>query len=257
VEYLEKAIARMDQKPDLMAQLSKDEFHHLRSSFMNLLRQFVKALQHNISMEGYLVHEINTPLTVARNKIEEVESRHKIDMGDVKNILSNLAKFAQDFLSWASLQYIPVENTQVFAIDVAEFCRKTVADLKPIYGERVKLTVKSPARAFASLSDMEHILQNLIVNALKYSPTTEDVLIEVQEDGVSVKDSGPGLSDEVMKSLGKPFNYGPHSPTSGKSTGMGLALVCAVANRYNWKLSFTANKPRGLTATIHFATEKE
>jgi len=250
VDFLEKAIARMDERPHLFAELTKDEFYELRASFVSLLRQFVKSLQHNISMEGYLVHEINTPLTVARNKIEEIERARGFNMGEVKDILSNLAKFAQDFLSWASLQYIPVENTQVFAIDVAEFARKMIADLQPIYGDRVRLEVKAHPRAFASLSDMEHILQNLLVNALKYS--SGPVTTVVGEECVSIEDEGPGLSAQVRESLGKPFNYGPHTPSSGKSTGMGLALVHAVAGRYDWKLSFESRAPRGLNATIHF-----
>jgi signal transduction histidine kinase len=255
LEYLEQALVRLDKNPDLLARLAKDEFHQLRSAFQKLLRQFVASLQHNISTEGYLVHEINTPLTVAKNKVEETEVRHGLDMSEIKTILSNLAKFAQDFLSWSSLQYLPVESSQLFAIDVVDFCRRTMKDLKPIYGDRMELTSHASPRAFASLSDMEHVLQNLLVNALKYSPPESKVLVEVDQRGLSISDEGPGLGPQVLKKLGRPFNYGPQAPVLGKSTGMGLAVVVAVTDRYGWKLRFEERKPRGLKVHIQFETE--
>jgi signal transduction histidine kinase len=78
---------------------------------------------------------------------------------------------------------------------------------------------------------MEQVLNNLVGNAIKYSPHGRSiVMIDVyQEDGnlvIRVKDDGPGIPLEEQANLFKAFSRTSVRPTGGEqSTGLGLLIA--------------------------------
>lgn len=76
----------------------------------------------------------------------------------------------------------------------------------------------------------EQVLNNLIGNAVKFSPpgSTVEVRLARREEGValSVRDQGAGIRPEELETLFRPFQKGRNRSTAGeKSTGLGLAIV--------------------------------
>ena len=85
-------------------------------------------------------------------------------------------------------------------------------------------------QAFADPKFIKEVLDNLVSNAVKFSPPGTAVLLRVErgEHGVitSVEDQGPGLTDQDKKSLFGRFARLSAKPTGGeKSTGLGLSIV--------------------------------
>jgi signal transduction histidine kinase len=77
---------------------------------------------------------------------------------------------------------------------------------------------------------MDQVLNNLISNALKFSPPDTTVTVSVCRSGdhvtVSVKDEGPGIPEEERDRLFKPFSKTSVRATGGeKCTGLGLSIV--------------------------------
>lgn len=77
---------------------------------------------------------------------------------------------------------------------------------------------------------IEQVLNNLIGNAVKYSPpgSTVEVRLAAADGGVSiaVRDQGKGIAAEELDRLFQPFKTGPSRGTAGeKSAGLGLAIV--------------------------------
>ena len=86
----------------------------------------------------------------------------------------------------------------------------------------------------ADESAVEQILDNLISNAIKYSPTgtTVNCVILAEEKGVRVeiRDQGPGLSEKDQQNLFKKFSRLTPRPTGGESSnGLGLWIVQRMA----------------------------
>jgi signal transduction histidine kinase len=78
------------------------------------------------------------------------------------------------------------------------------------------------------------ILDNLISNAVKYSPPNSSVLVQVSTENdevlVAVKDEGPGISDDDQTKLFRKFMRLTARPTAGESsTGLGLSIVKKLA----------------------------
>ncbi len=73
-------------------------------------------------------------------------------------------------------------------------------------------------------------MENLVTNAIKYSPLGKPVRVAVRRtDGLvrfEVRDEGPGLTDEDMGRLFQRFGRATVAPTGGESsTGLGLSIV--------------------------------
>ncbi|MBC7471358.1 MAG: response regulator, partial [Ramlibacter sp.] len=75
---------------------------------------------------------------------------------------------------------------------------------------------------------IEQILNNLITNALKFSPAGGEVQVEVREDGeravVTVQDFGAGMDEVLLPQVFEPFFQGPQ-PANRTQTGLGIGLA--------------------------------
>lgn len=87
-----------------------------------------------------------------------------------------------------------------------------------------------PASLSLDPDRLRQVLDNLLGNALKFSPTGTRVILSASADQeavtVSVTDQGPGLSASEIDGLFQPFGRGTVKPAGGeKSTGLGLAIA--------------------------------
>ena len=104
------------------------------------------------------------------------------------------------------------------------------------------------------------ILDNLLSNAIKYSPVGAQVWVDVRRasDGAtcSVRDEGPGLSEEQQARLFLPgVRLGP-LPTAGEpSTGYGLAIARRFTARLGGELACSSAPGRGATFTLTLPRE--
>jgi signal transduction histidine kinase len=101
--------------------------------------------------------------------------------------------------------------------------------------DRHPLVIDSePAAVFATVGQdqVEQILQNLVSNAIKYSPEGGEIRVILREEPdthtvlVGVKDCGTGIPESARPKLFKPYRR-IHNPTTAsvKGTGIGLFLV--------------------------------
>ena len=75
---------------------------------------------------------------------------------------------------------------------------------------------------------MRHVWENLISNAIKFSPPDSEIVIRLDQEGsqmvFTVDDQGPGLSEEAKKHIFDKF-YQADSSHKQEGNGLGLALV--------------------------------
>src|SRR5690606_18753942 len=99
---------------------------------------------------------------------------------------------------------------------------------------------------------LSRILENLISNAVKFSPVDSRVIVSLKEMpvSVSVEDSGPGFSDEDREKLFQPFTRLTARPTGGEiSTGLGLSVVKQLADSLGIRIEIE-NTGRGAKVTL-------
>lgn len=109
---------------------------------------------------------------------------------------------------------------------------------------------------------LNRILDNLISNAIKFSPRNRDVLVsgklQANRLRISVKDNGPGFSVQDKAFVYKKFKKLSARPTGGESSnGLGLAIVKTLVDRLRGEITLISEQGRGseFIVTIPAATE--
>ena len=101
-------------------------------------------------------------------------------------------------------------------------------------------------------SRIAQVIDNLINNAIKYSQEGSNVYISIdrEEDAVrlSVRDEGPGISEDDQTRLFGEFQKLSAQPTAGeKSTGLGLAIVKKIVEAHGGSVKVESQLGSGST----------
>jgi signal transduction histidine kinase len=190
---------------------------------------------------GMAAHDLKNPLTVI------VSCAEMVGMTDDQD---KIHKFLDKITNAATrMRDLITDLLDVNAIEQGEFASKVVpCDIRTLVERSVENNQTAAARKTIEIrvgaseglwvkadpAATLQILDNLISNALKYSPpnTTTHVhtLPEAKYILVSVRDEGPGISEEDQKKLFQKYTRLTARPTGGESsTGLGLAIVKRLA----------------------------
>jgi len=120
--------------------------------------------------------------------------------------------------------------------------------------QQLVLAGNGDAVAEASDEDIAIVLDNLIENALHYSPDASTVMVDWgQADGaawIAVLDEGPGLATGEETALFERFARGSAGRDEAGGTGLGLAIVQTLANRWRGRASIENRAEGGMRAEL-------
>jgi signal transduction histidine kinase len=124
-------------------------------------------------------------------------------------------------------------------------------------GRTISLGATGPARIYADPGDLAHVVDNLIENALKYSPPGTRITVEADgSDGradLVVADDGPGIPAEDRTRVFERFYRGSNGRRSGPGTGLGLAIVAELVERWGGEVRLLEGP--GTRVVVTFARE--
>lgn len=113
----------------------------------------------------------------------------------------------------------------------------------------------TPAMALVDPGVTVQVLENLVSNAVKYSPPGKNIHVRLKQSPESVRcevqDEGPGLSAEDQKKLFGKFARLSAKPTGGEhSTGLGLSIVKKMVEAMNGKVWCESEPGKGATFIV-------
>lgn len=101
---------------------------------------------------------------------------------------------------------------------------------------------------------LEAAIENLLLNAIDFSPSGSTLQIELSEAGsevrFSIADQGPGIPDYALSRIYERFYSLPRPETGKKSSGLGLSLVREVARLHGGKIELQNRKEGGVVARL-------
>jgi signal transduction histidine kinase len=144
-------------------------------------------------------------------------------------------------------------NLQVTGVKMAEFLTETISrhnKLASNKGTRVILTRADEQTALADPMRLRQVMDNLISNAVKFSPPGSTVRVQAEHsvEGwlISVSDEGPGISPEDSQSLFQDFSRLSARPTANeKSTGLGLAITRRLVQAHGGQIGVESEAGKG------------
>ncbi len=129
--------------------------------------------------------------------------------------------------------------------DVTPLIHKAVAEIEPLaMAKKIRLRVENLDRLPLVKMDRERILQvlrNILGNAVKFTFEGGEVKISAHREDwrvmVSIKDSGPGIPRENLKTIFEKFQQAPlRNPEHKRGTGLGLAIVKQIITAHGGKV---------------------
>ena len=198
-------------------------------------------------------HQLRTPLTGLRLRLEALAGdAEQPDAEAGLREVDRLGRLIDDLLRLARAS---APEPTGGAVDLAEHVRdartRWVQRASEL-GQQLDVRADGPAHGYANAADVAAALDNLIENAMVYSPSGSHIVLEATssngEAAVSVQDDGPGIAPDELPRVVERFYRGRGAAAPG--TGLGLAIVQEIATR--WGGSFDLTSDRGTRATVRF-----
>jgi two-component system phosphate regulon sensor histidine kinase PhoR len=219
-------------------------------------RQLVNMFAHDlktpvVGMAGLvrrLLQEKAGPLTQAQ--------RTYLDIIDKE--MKRLEELITDFLEFARLD-LRMLTPQTSAIQVEKECQEVLALLMPLAEAKgIRLTAVFPQEVVVLQADpvlFRRVLENLLENAIKYSPPRTAVTLEVRagesEVRFAVKDQGPGIHSRDLPRLFE-FFYRGAAAGQERGFGLGLATVKRIIDAHGGRIWLETAPGKGTTFYFTF-----
>jgi signal transduction histidine kinase len=239
-----------------------DEWDRLSGAINDMLDRIAALLDNLRQVSSDVAHDLRTPLTRMRNRLEEARARSSStaeysaaidtaieDMDQLFAMFSALLRISQveagtrlSTFSQVSLQDV-LQNLHQLYLPVAEDHRQqlsaTLCDAPCVHGDAELLT---------------QMFSNVLENAIRHTPQGTHIRMSLEVAGdrliAAVTDDGPGIDPSEHDKVLRRF-YRVSSSRSAAGHGLGLALVAAIAQLHHAALSLASLQP-GLRVAASF-----
>jgi signal transduction histidine kinase len=251
---------------------SDDEFDRLASSLNSMLERIETLLIGLKDVSDNIAHDLKTPLTRLRNRVETALARPEDKDGLRAALESTIEESDQLIKTFNALLMIArteagSSDGAMTEIDAAEIVRDVGELYEPVAEEKgITLTVSAgePVKFLASRELLGQALANLVDNAIKYAPLDKadgrqlTIAIAARTEGddfvLTVADNGIGIPAEDRARALQRFVRLEKS-RSEPGSGLGLSLVAAVARLHHGTIELGDGNP-GLVVTMRLPIKR-
>ncbi|MCT7515404.1 sensor histidine kinase [Aliarcobacter cryaerophilus] len=200
-------------------------------------------------------HEFKNPIAIisgySQTLIEDENLSQTLKIKFLNKILSNSNKMSQIVDKLRLTLKLQDNNHKLILnkVSIKKIVENSISDLKIKYKNREIKVLGVDKEINADEILIGIAISNLIENALKYSQ--EDVIIEINENSISITDKGIGISQENLENIFKKY-YRATSNNWNNSLGLGLFIVKSILNVHNFKLEINSKIGNGSTFKIYY-----
>lgn len=236
-----------------------DEISRLRDAIAEATRELDETRRARERLVADAAHELKTPLTNMRTAIdlglrrERDATSLRATLEDTREEVDRLAHLSSHLLELSALASAPL---RVSVVDLDALVREAAAGFAP-EAERERVGIDVEAEAVVVDSDpvrLRQAVDNLLANALKFSPPGARVEVRVRREGararIEVCDEGPGVPPDERESIFAPFHRTRDAPPGA---GLGLAIVREVAERHGGR-AFVEDRAPGSRFVLELPT---
>jgi len=248
------------------------EVRELATAFNAMTEELARADELRRNLTADVAHELRTPLSVIRGKLEGVlDGVYPCTPEHLSPILEEirlLARLVEDLrlLSLAEAGQLPLEKR---AMDVGDLLRDVQVNFSPQAADRgVTLTLDLPSELPEIMADRRRIAQvlgNLLTNALRHTPSGGRVTLSAAVPPplaggarggmlrVTVTDTGPGIPPEDLPYIFERFWRGEKSRSrAGGGAGLGLAIAKHLVQAHGGEIGVESPSEVGEGTTFYF-----
>jgi len=225
------------------------EVTHAASAFNAMQDRIAAYLKERMQLLGAISHDLQTPLTRMKLRAEFMDDG--VEKDKLWHDLSEMEHLVREGVAYARTLHGATEAS--CRIDVDAFLQSLVFDYQDV-NQPVTLAGNSLAQIDTRPQALRRILSNLVDNALKFAGDVSLGSVRAADGSVTIDvlDNGPGIAEEQLQEVFKPFYRLENSrnrDTGG--TGLGLAIAHQLTLAIGGTLTLSNRTSGGLCAQLH------
>jgi len=241
-----------------------------------LEEDYTKQLNKQVELNNFksqvistISHEFRTPISVIYSNLQLLKKfRYNLDQS-IQNDAFELTTMAIHSLSKTldNLALLNQSNKGVLGFEMQDVqliieCEKIATEISSIQQNQGRILTKFDFPDISVKTDnklLHHILSNLLVNGLKFSPEGKPVEFTVRQNGdlveFRIKDEGIGIPDDELSQVFESFYRG--SNTRGiKGTGLGLSIVKRCVDLLKGNINIISKLDKGTEVIVNIPYER-
>lgn len=230
------------------------EVAHAARAFNTMQARIAAYLKERMQLLAAISHDLQTPITRMKLRAEFADDSAEKDK--LVHDLNEIEHLVREGIAYARSIHGATETS--CRIDLDSFLDSLVFDYQDT-GQDVTLSGKNGAVIDTRPHALRRILVNLVDNAVKFSGAAEVVIEGKADTGLSIKvlDRGPGISEDVLEEVLKPFYRVESSRNrSTGGTGLGLAIAQQLALAIGGSLTLSNRDGGGFCVALDLAAGK-
>jgi len=212
---------------------------------MNVLtNRLQRALEQQKRFISDAAHELRTPLTALQIQIDNLRANagdgQSSLISELRGGLSRATALVEQLLRLARSEET-IEPTRRETVDLSQLVTQSVADFVPIAaakGVDLGIVTRDTVVLSGWPADLKMLFDNLIDNAIRYTPAGGSIDVSVRQNGESIEvevlDTGCGVADADIPRLFDRFFRA--APINVEGSGLGLSIAAAVAKRHGFAI---------------------
>ncbi|MCB0394259.1 MAG: CHASE2 domain-containing protein, partial [Bdellovibrionales bacterium] len=184
-------------------------------------------------------HDLKTPIAKIQGTIERISRTRAVDqqlssdLEILRNASLDLNRYIQSILNLSRVEAsdFKLNHSPSDINEISERVAESLSSFAEEKGISLSLNLEPMFTAEFDAILIQEVIQNLIENAIKYTPKGGFVEVSTQEDEngyihFEVRDTGPGIPEDDLQNVWNKFFRGADDPTEErKGSGLGLYLV--------------------------------
>ncbi len=243
----------------LVSTLSKEVRKHARQ-LSEANEQLLKTDQEKTKQVITTTHELKTPFAGIESNIQVLKYQYWNDIPEsVHSIINHIEDGAQmlsdrirSILILGDLRSLQPQEVQFVPVDLRSVMDAVVEEIdEKAKSRRISLDINIPnVRVLGNMKQLKILFSNIMENAILYSYEGGVVKVSVKQDGgevrISIADQGIGIrEDALFRIFDDYFRTKEAARFNRMSTGIGLAIVKEIAQKFGFIINITSEPEKG------------
>lgn len=242
---------------------NEDEIHQLATTINELLNRLEFSILQQKQFTADASHEMRTPLSAIKGILEvllrkdRTPEEYRLKIKEVIIQTDRLSQLFDHLLQLARLES-GIEKVREESLSLKEVV-ENIAKTHYSHIEKSKNTIhiEIPQNCIVRADKvmLERVLDNLILNAVKYNQPHGNIFCQWDEktNSLTIKDEGIGISPEQLPQLFNRFYRADHSRSSRiQGNGLGLSIVKKLCDLQKIKISVESIQGKGASFSLQF-----
>lgn len=244
-----------------MSRKMADDIEQLRRLNEQLIR--TEKLVAMGTLSAGVAHEVNNPLASISSLIQMIQAQKNLDdetremLRLVSIQITRITQVTRDMMDFARVR--PAAKSLIDITEVLETSLRLASFDKSFQSLKIKKSyAQRLPRILADFDQLQQVFLNLLLNARDAMPKGGELKIETGQIGneikIEISDTGSGIEENDLKKIFDPFFT---TKTTGKGTGLGLAVCYGIVTAHGGKIEAFSNGNAGTSFLIFFPIQKK